>query len=168
MNKNLDDHHLGAKWKKNIFCYILPPFSCLFFLFQLFCTKNIEKAFQGVSLLHGLPWSSNCIEPRLYAAPFKFEFNQLPIFIEISRPCQDLNLVLPRYQANMLPTELSWLGSNCEFFIFYRHRSPDIKWPFNYPPPLLFLRAFPTTRVLLQLETMQKLLYIDRVPYFHY
>ena len=27
-----------------------------------------------------------------------------------SRPCQELNPGPPRYQANMLPTELSWLG----------------------------------------------------------
>ena len=26
------------------------------------------------------------------------------------RPCRDLNLGLLRYQADMLPTELSWLG----------------------------------------------------------
>ena len=28
-----------------------------------------------------------------------------------SCPCWDLSLGLPRYQADMLPTELSWLGS---------------------------------------------------------
>ena len=33
--------------------------------------------FQDVGLLHGLPWSTSCVESRFYAAPFKFECNQL-------------------------------------------------------------------------------------------
>ena len=34
----------GCKLKKtNIFCLILPQFYCFFFLFWLFCVKNVEK-----------------------------------------------------------------------------------------------------------------------------
>ena len=48
----------------------------------------------------------------------KFEFficiqiriDQLLTFTENSRPCRDLNPGRPRYQADMLPIELSWLG----------------------------------------------------------
>ena len=46
----------------------------------------LRVPFQGVGLLHGLPWSTNCIEPKFYAVPFKFEFNQLLIFIEKFSP----------------------------------------------------------------------------------
>ena len=48
-------------------------------------------------------------KPRLYAV-FKFEFNQLLFLLKNSRPCRDLNPGFPQYQADMLPTELSWLG----------------------------------------------------------
>ena len=40
-----------------------------------------------------------------------------------SRPCRDLNPGPPRYQADMLPIELSWLG--CCFFI--RSHLPSLK-----------------------------------------
>ena len=41
------------------------------------------------------------------------------IFIEKSRPCQDLKPGPPQYQADMLPTELSWLGSKVVFMEFW-------------------------------------------------
>ena len=36
--------------------------------------------FQGVSLLHSLPGFTSCVEPRFYAAPFKFKFNQKMLY----------------------------------------------------------------------------------------
>ena len=44
---------------------------------------------------------------------FKFEFEQSSYLFSLknSRPCQDLNLGPPRYQADMLPIDLFWLGS---------------------------------------------------------
>ena len=51
---------------------------------------------QGVSLLHGLPWFTNCIESRFYAVPFKFKFNQLLIFIEKFSP-------LPGFEPGISP-----------------------------------------------------------------
>ena len=45
---------------------------------------------------------------------------QLLVFTENFRPCRDLNPGPLRYQADMLPIELSWLGSNqlSNFFFF--------------------------------------------------
>ena len=61
---------------------------------------RLRVLFQGVNLLHGLPWSTNCVEPRFYAAPFKFEFDQLLIFIEKLLP-------LPRFEPGTSPVP-SW------------------------------------------------------------
>ena len=38
--------------------------------------------------------------------------------LKSSRPCRDLKPGLPRYQADMLPTELSWLGRNVKVCCF--------------------------------------------------
>ena len=72
------------------FFYVGTPSGVLFFGHLLWPISGyipvgqslLRVLFQGVSLLHGLLWSTGCVEPRLYAAPFKLEFNQLLIFIE--------------------------------------------------------------------------------------
>ena len=52
---------------------------------------------------------------------FKFEQSSYLFLLKNSRPCRDLNLGLSRYQADMLPIELSWLGlqsvlsKNCNY-----------------------------------------------------
>ena len=52
-------------------------------------------------LLHGC-WN--------YIFVFKFEQSSLLFSLKNSRPCQDLNPGPPRYQPDMPPIELSWLG----------------------------------------------------------
>ena len=44
-------------------------------------------------------------------SPFKLELFNYLFSLKNSRPCWDWNPGRPRYQANMLPTELSWLES---------------------------------------------------------
>ena len=41
--------------QKNIFCLILYQISCFFFLYQLFCKKNIENAYSDKGLEYRLP-----------------------------------------------------------------------------------------------------------------
>ena len=60
------------------------------------------------------------------------------------RPCLDLNLVPPRYQANIQPIELSWLGFIIQslfwcktyFFVFTKAFSLSLfSWrPFSFQP----------------------------------
>ena len=45
-----------------------------------------------------------------YIFTFKFKQSSYLFSLKNSHPCQDLNPGLPRYQADMLPIELSWLG----------------------------------------------------------
>ena len=45
-----------------------------------------------------------------------------------SRPCRDLNPGLPRYQADMLPTELSWLGQTIYFGIRTMLKKETLKY----------------------------------------
>ena len=45
-----------------------------------------------------------------------------------SRPCRDLNQKPPQYQANMLPTELSWL----EFLLIKLTSKLIVKFKINY------------------------------------
>ena len=47
---------------------------------------------------------------QLFIFVFKFEQSSYLFSLKNSCPCQDLNLGPPRYQADMLPIELSWLG----------------------------------------------------------
>ena len=71
----------------------------------------LRVPFQDVCLLHGLPPSTSCVEPRFYAAPFKFEFNQLVIFIEKFSPLPGFergsSLVPSRYATNW--AILAWI-----------------------------------------------------------
>ena len=53
---------------------------------------------------------------------------QLLIFTENSYPCRDLNPGPHQYQADMLPIELSWLGS-------FKHFNPFIEWMFQLKKP---------------------------------
>ena len=61
----------------------------------------LRVLFQGVSLLHGLPWS---VSSNLNLINYLF-------LLKNSRPCWNLNPRPLWYQADLLPTELSWLGS---------------------------------------------------------
>ena len=45
-----------------------------------------------------------------YIFVFKLEQSSYLFLLKNSRPCRDLNPELPRYQVDMLPIELSWLG----------------------------------------------------------
>ena len=66
---------------------------------------------QGVSLLNGLPWSTNWAEPRFYVVPIKFEFNQLLISIEKFSPLPEFepetSPVSSRYATNW--AILAWI-----------------------------------------------------------
>ena len=59
-------------------------------------------------------YSRNTHGQSLYLDSTLFHSNSnminLLFSFENSRPCRDLNLRPPQYQADMLPTELSWLG----------------------------------------------------------
>ena len=56
-------------------------------------------------------YQSAHVESRLYAV-FKFKLINYLFSLKNSRPCQDLKPGPPQYQADMLPTELYWLGYN--------------------------------------------------------
>ena len=66
----------------------------LFFHFTcLFRVNNCDlKYLLTLILQNGLPWSTSCIEPRFYTAPFKFEFNQLLIFLQKFSPLPGFEL----------------------------------------------------------------------------
>ena len=69
----------------------------------------------------GTPSSISTIcQSAEYIFVFKFERFIYLFSLKNSCPCRDLNPGLPRYQADMLPIELSWLGSVSHFhFKFY-------------------------------------------------
>ena len=46
-----------------------------------------------------------------YIFVFKFKQSSYLFSLKNYRPCRDLNPGCPRHQADMLPIELSWLGS---------------------------------------------------------
>ena len=97
----------------HICCIFRPAFGCCacqtlvkIVIFSIFCAKNIKSKkfaanFSKKTVFLLLRWKKT----------EKTKFNQLLIFIEKFSPCRNLNPGPPQYQANMLPTELSWLGS---------------------------------------------------------
>ena len=92
---HLFDHLLWLIFQSSLHILQITIFHMLKLCGQLSCTK----------------WSTSCVEPRFYTAPFKLKFLFNYLFsLNNSRSYQDLNSGPPQYQADMLPTELSWLG----------------------------------------------------------
>ena len=85
---------------------------CLDFTFSVWADSD--------SIFHSMVYISVIITHILHitnhAGPpifiFKFEKFSYLFSLKNSRPCRDLNPGPPRYQADMLPIELSWLGSS--------------------------------------------------------
>ena len=68
---------------------------------------NVKIGNQSICLFWYILWSTS------FWPPFMVYILNLINFLfslKNSRPCRDLNRGPPQYQANMLPTELSWLG----------------------------------------------------------
>ena len=65
-------------------------------------------------------WSTICQSADNYIFTSKFEQSSYLFSPKNSRPCRDLNPGPPRYQVNMLPIELSWLGSKNLFTNIYK------------------------------------------------
>ena len=87
-------------------------FKFLQILVELCGQFSLRVPFQGVSLIHGLPWSTNCVEPSFYAAPLKFKFYKLLIFIEKFSPLPGFGpgtyTVPSRYATNW--AILAWIS----------------------------------------------------------
>ena len=82
---------------------------CRSYVCNFLCTASTPVFL--TSLLHGLPWFTNCIKPRFYTVPFKIKFNQLLISIEKLSPLQGFeprtSLVTSRYATNW--AILAWI-----------------------------------------------------------
>ena len=65
-----------------------------------------------VSLLHGLPCSTSCIEPRFYTAPFKFKVKHLFIFIEKFLP-------LPWFEPGTFPVPSRYATTGLSSLVLY-------------------------------------------------
>ena len=134
---------------ENIF---LTTFHGLYFNHQLHITIKISQVltcswWPSVSSFHVLPLHLSfwCVgTTKLYSSSIlllSFHPDVLQstniISLKNSRPCRDLNPGPPQYQADMLPTELSWLGSawnylalvvNFDCVVILIRKFLEIKW----------------------------------------
>ena len=69
-------------------------------------------------------------------SPFKFKYFNYLISLKNYRPCRDLIPGPPRDQADMLPTELSWLGFNYFFTCGTQVLNPLLHPPHSPKNPL--------------------------------
>ena len=89
-------------------CYKLSPQYIYIYIFL--------TTFYGLSFSHHYTYYKHY--NLLHVGPLWAAFIYCLFSLKNSCTCRDLNPRLPRYQADMLPAELSWLGSFTSILIF--------------------------------------------------
>ena len=97
---------LYRKFVQKYFFYVLP-----LLVLGLQSYVRVPFVILFAISLH-FPWSGTFYHPVMYLSNTYFEVGTVVWYIKLknSRPCQDLSPGPTRYLADMLPTELSWLG----------------------------------------------------------
>ena len=118
-----------ARWpfvSSSLYCFFVFIY---FYMLELLMEYFFLTTFYGLYFNHQLHITLNNFF-HVSWWPLHSNLNLINYLFSLknSHPCGDLNPGPPRYQADMLLTELSWFGSNLFIFHFY------VKFIYSMPP----------------------------------